>query len=983
VTSATVKSFAVGSLVAARGREWVVQAGSTDDLLLLRPIAGADDEITGILPALEAVTTATFDPPTLDDLGPAAEVRLIRDAFRIGSVDTAGPFRGMGRIAVRPRPYQLVPLLMAMRLVGAPEQDAHPSVRMLISDDVGIGKTIEAALIANELLTTGEADGLAVVCPPHLSDQWVQELRERFHFDAVKVGPSTVHRLERGLPVGESLFSRHRITVVSLDWVKSKRRRDEFAQSAPNLVIVDEAHLCSKDEGNSNRNLRHDLLRRLAADPDRHIVLVSAIPHSGKEGAFRSLIGLLHPRLDGLTSDTDLTAEDRERLARHFVARRRVDVLAYGGQEAFPTRETHPGTDGRWRPSDELRAVITEVMAWARPRLEQAQASGDKRRQRVWWWSMLALARSLTSSPRAGAATLRKRAGTAELAEDADEDDVDSLGRSQVGDDEQETSEADDVEAGARVEDDDAEFFRSIADRVERLAGPKVDKKLDLAVNVVKGLLKDDYSPIVFCRFIGTAEYVAEHLRDVLRGVEVAAVTGTTPGEVRAEDVARLGTFEKRVLVATDCLSEGINLQDRFDAVIHYDLPWNPTRLEQREGRVDRYGQRRRTVRIATLVGENPTIDPLINRHLIEKHLRIKQSLGFSIAVPGITNDIIDAAATEWLYGGAEQVALALDGLEQRWVVETEREVEWIEDDGGRRSQSKYSQRTIDPSEVAELVEAIDVAVGSPEELGRFVGRAIRALGGSVTGDPAAAGRADGPEGGVVLGLTGLPGDVHADLALALGHRARDLSDLTVRFDDPPPLVYGDRLAMVLPRTHPFIAELGRAITDPALDRHVAIADKPARRLNVMASARVDTRTWLVTARFRYDLDVRRRVRKGREFHSESGVFLIEDVATVAIRGRELLDAEATAELLDLEPEGNLSDGDRQRNAQDTLARLAQDWPALLSQAGERRAEDLQSQRDRVRRAVARGRGQGRSEVRAHASVDVLAVSCVVPIAGA
>lgn len=982
MTRTPAVNFEVGSLVTARGREWVVQAGSTEGFLLLKPIAGADDEVTGILPALEVVDTATFDPPTLDDLGPAAEVRLIRDAFRIGSVDTAGPFRGMGRIAVRPRPYQLVPLLMAMRLVGAPEEDSHPSVRLLISDDVGIGKTIEAALIANELLTTGEADGLAVVCPPHLSDQWVQELRDRFHLDAVKVGPSTVHRLERGLPVGESLFSRHRVTVISLDWVKSKRRRDEFAQSAPNLIIVDEAHLCSRDEGNSNRNLRHDLLRRLASDPERHIVLVSAIPHSGKEGAFRSLIGLLHPRLDGLTSDIDLTAEDRERLARHFVARRRVDVLAYGGQEVFPQRESHPGTDGRWRPSEELRAIITEVMAWARPRLEQAQASGDKRRQRVWWWSMLALARSLTSSPRAGAATLRKRAGTAELAEDADEDDVDSLGRTQVGDDEPETTEAEDIEAGARVEDDDAEFFRSIAERVERISGLKVDKKLDLALSVVKGLLKDGFSPIVFCRFIGTAEYVAEHLRDALRGVEVAAVTGTTPSEVRAEDVARLGTFEKRVLVATDCLSEGINLQDRFDAVIHYDLPWNPTRLEQREGRVDRYGQRRRAVRIATLVGENPTIDPLINRHLIEKHLRIKQSLGFSIPVPGITNDIIDAAATEWLYGGAEQVELELDGLEQRWVAETERDVEWVEYDGGRRSQSKYAQRTIDPTEVSELVAAIEAAVGSPEELGRFVGRAVRALGGSVTGDSAAAGRADGPEGGVVLGLTGLAGDVHADLALALGFRARDLADLTVRFDDPPPLVYGERPAMVLPKTHPFVTELARAVTDPALDRHVAVADKPARRLNVMASTRVDTRTWLVTARFRYDLDVRRRIRSGREFRSESGVFLIEDVTTLAVRGRELLGVEESVRLLDLEPEGNLSDGDRQQNAQETLKRLAQEWPALLTQAGKSRAEELESQRDRVRRAVAKGRGQGRSTVRAHAAVDILAVTCVVPVAG-
>lgn len=978
-------AFPVGSLVTARGREWVVQAKSTADLLLLRPVSGADDDPIGILPALETVESATFPPPTLEDLGPASEVRLLRDAFRIAASDTAGPFRGMGRIAVQPRPYQLVPLLMAMRLIGAPEDDAHPSVRMLISDDVGIGKTIESLLIANELLTTGEADGLTVVCPPHLSDQWVKELGERFHLEAVKVGPSTVQRLERRLRHGESLFARHRVTVVSLDWVKSKRRRDEFAQAAPNLVIVDEAHLCSKDEATSNRNLRYDLLRRLAKERQRHLLLVTAIPHSGKEGAFRSLTGLLHPRFEAADASAPLTPEERERLSRHFVARRRVDVLEYGGSEAFPVRETLPGQDGRWTPSTELRDLITEVMAWARPRLEEQQQRGDKRQQRVWWWSMLALARALTSSPRAASATLRKRAGTAELGADADEDDVDELGRIQVGDDDPEAGETEDVEAGAQVEESDAAFFRSIADRVEQLEGPKLDPKLARALVIVKQLLEDGYSPIVFCRFIGTAEYVAEQLDAALRGVEVVAVTGTTPADVRADDVARLGTFERRVLVATDCLSEGINLQDRFDAVLHYDLPWNPTRLEQREGRVDRYGQRRPAVRISTLVGENPTIDPLINRHLIEKHLRIKASLGFSIPVPGITNEIIDAAATEWLYGQrSEQEVLQLDGLGARWEEETEREIEWVEDAEGRRSRSKFAQRTIDPTDVARVVDEIHGAQGTREDLGRFVGRAIRLLGGTVTGDPVSAGRPDGPEPGVTLGLAGLPADVHADLALTLGSRAGELPDVTVRFDDPPPVVYGGRPAFVLGRTHPFISELARAIADPALDRHVRPADKPVRRLNVMLSDRVTTRSWLVTVRFRYDLEVQRRRRRGAEFIEEPGTFLVEDVVTLGVRGRDLLPPEETDLLLEVEASGNLSEADRTRNAEETLERMARDWPTLFASAAAARAALLEEQRDRIRVAFRQGRGgYVRSAVRPHEGVDILVVTCLVPVGGA
>src|SRR5690606_9040524 len=118
------------------------------------------------------------------------------------------------------------------------------------------------------------------------------------------------------------------------------------------------------------------------------------------------------------------------------------------------------------------------------------------------------------------------------------------------------------------------------------------------------------------------------------------------------------------------------------------------------------------------------------------KHHAIKERLGFSIPVPGITNDIIDAAATEWLYGPSRQTTLDLDGAEARWVEMTERELEWHDSDEGRRSRAKYAQRTIDPSDVAQMVEATEQAVGTRADIARFVAQAIRALGGTVTGDP-------------------------------------------------------------------------------------------------------------------------------------------------------------------------------------------------------------------------------------------------------
>ena len=142
-------SHAVGSLVKCRGREWVVlpDAGDDPDLLMLRPLGGTEDEVCGIYLPLEAVEPASFDLPDPTAVGDHLSCRLLRDAVRLGFRASAGPFRSFGKIACEPRPYQLVPLMMALRL---------DPIRLLIADDVGIGKTVEACLIARELMDRGE-----------------------------------------------------------------------------------------------------------------------------------------------------------------------------------------------------------------------------------------------------------------------------------------------------------------------------------------------------------------------------------------------------------------------------------------------------------------------------------------------------------------------------------------------------------------------------------------------------------------------------------------------------------------------------------------------------------------------------------------------------------------------------------------------------------------------------------------------------------
>ena len=155
----TMSLWSTGALVKARGREWIVLPESNEHAVHARPIGGLDEEVTAILLGIEEITPATFDLPDADRPGDHNACRLLRDAARLSTRSAAGPFRSFARIAVEPRPYQLVPLLMAMRL---------DPVRLLIADDVGIGKTIEASCIARELVDRGEVNRFAVLCPPHL-----------------------------------------------------------------------------------------------------------------------------------------------------------------------------------------------------------------------------------------------------------------------------------------------------------------------------------------------------------------------------------------------------------------------------------------------------------------------------------------------------------------------------------------------------------------------------------------------------------------------------------------------------------------------------------------------------------------------------------------------------------------------------------------------------------------------------------------------
>ena len=390
--------YAPGSLVSARGREWVVLTGSSAETLRVRPVTGSDADRTLIhLPLeIEPVREARFPLPSVRQLGGQDSALLLRDALLLSLRRGAGPFRSFGQISVEPRAYQLVPLLMALKL---------DPVRLLIADDVGVGKTIEALLIARELLDRGDIDRTVVLCPPHLVDQWVTELEVRFHIRAAAVTARSARRLERGIPPGVSIFSVHPHTVVSLDYIKTRERRDHFLQACPDFVIVDEAHTCAS--AGQGRHQRHKLLQGLAGSASRHLVLLTATPHSGNDAAFYRLLALLAPEFERLAEVMGAERERlRERLARHFVQRRRADITEWHEGGFFPRRETKELT---YKLSGAWDALFNDVLDYCAEVVETG--AGDELRQRLDFWGTLALLRCAGSSPAAAALALRTRAG--------------------------------------------------------------------------------------------------------------------------------------------------------------------------------------------------------------------------------------------------------------------------------------------------------------------------------------------------------------------------------------------------------------------------------------------------------------------------------------------------------------------------------------------------------------------------------------------
>jgi len=824
-------NFKPGSLVTLRNRPWVVLPSEDIEVLLVKPLGGSDGEITGIYKPLDdrgdKPKSYNFIKPSQSDLGDFTSAKLLYNAARIAFRNAAGPFRCLGKLSFRPRSYQMVPLIMALK------QD---TVRILIADDVGVGKTIEALLIAKELYERKEIKRFAIVCLPHLCDQWQDELKNKFGIEAVIIRSGTVSSLDRQVRSHEKFFSSFPFQIISIDYIKTGNKRQVFLSDTPDLVIVDEAHTCAKPAGaNNSQQLRYHLLNDISRKEDQHLVLLTATPHSGKQAEFQSLLGLLKPEFEKIDIVTS-TEYERKEIAKHFIQRRRGDVLKWLDEETkFPERNS---TENDYLIGKEYGDIFNDILSYAREIV--AANSGDVRKQRYNYWDALALLRGIMSSPAAGISMLEKKAYKKGLRHEEDEmneyesanDSHNILDTDYSTDDNLPLSDF-----GKTLKSNDSETRRLLgyAKRMKGLYGINKDSKANEVVAQIKIFIERGYNPIVFCRYIQTAKYLGEIFIEALKGksykqLHIEVITSELNDELRREKIELMNKSERRLLIATDCLSEGINLQEGFNAIIHYDLPWNPNRLEQREGRIDRFGQQSPSVEVALLYGSNNPIDGVVLEVLLRKAREIRRSIGIAVPFPENSASVMEAVTNAILLKPSvviKQVSEQLSIFEAEEIEAEKNLVAKVFKEAEQRekiSRSIFAQNAIKATEIEADLKEVDESIGDVKIVEQFVVEALRFMGVQV----------EVKKEGYKIYATNIPQRIREMIT--------NKNDILISFKSPTPVGY-----KYIGRNHPFTELLSQTIINNALQGD----SNSAARAAVLRSKDVIHKTILFQLRVR------------------------------------------------------------------------------------------------------------------------------------
>jgi len=466
----------------------------------------------------------------------------------IGRGGAPGLLRTAATADIDVLPYQLEPAISVLRGDGC---------RLLLADEVGLGKTIQACLLIAELRVRGVADRVLILSPPGLRDQWCDELGRRFHISATIADVRAVRRCSADVPPDVNPWTTWPVAVASIDYVKRPEVLRAVLDVAWDIVIVDEAHSVAND--GIRRNAAAALTSRAA-----YVVLLTATPHSGHSAAFQSLCSLGNPRHPGADDD------------RLLIFRRTRGVLASGVRRRVHRLHVHS------TPAERRMLARLDTFADA-VRAERGNDSRDM------WIALSLLHKRARSSARALQLSVRRRLDRLATASPV-------MQLALPLDDFGEASDDDSPEWHPALElanpQREQRLLNAIADAAK--AAVQAESK----IHAIRRLLRRIAEPvIIFTEYRDTLAWLAVNLSE-----PSVLLHGGLPRQERREALNTFVSGRTRLLLATDAAAEGLNLHQSCRVVVNLELPWNPMRLEQRIGRVDRIGQRR-AVHVIHLIG--------------------------------------------------------------------------------------------------------------------------------------------------------------------------------------------------------------------------------------------------------------------------------------------------------------------------------------------------------------------------------------------
>jgi len=596
--------------------------------------------------------------PLTADLQPEVEtgrIGYLAAAAKVAEVLEGSASSSDGQVLLAPMESNVIPLPHQLHALS--RAISGDRIRYLLADEVGLGKTIEAGLIMRELKLRGLVRRTLVVTPKGLASQWVAEMQTHFneHFQLVLGDDiSTLQRLAPRTDHWNSAWSMFNQVIVSLDSVKpldkrrgwtaeriteyNRRRFEDLLTAGWDLVVVDEAHRLG---GSTDQVARYKLGQALA-EAAPYVLLLSATPHQGKTDAFHRLMNLLDSE-----AFPDIDSISKDRVAPYVIRTEKRKAIDAEGKPLFKPRHTQMvpvAWEGRHHLQRLLYETVTDYVCEG-----YNQALQEKKRHIG--FLMILMQRLVVSSTRAIRTTLERR--LAALRNDEQQASLRLTGLDNVTEVQENFDELYDMDgqelldellkshlSALQSEGIHVETLLDAAVRCEH-AGPdvKAEALIDWIYKLQAEENESELKVLIFTEFVPTQEMLREFLET--RGISVATLNGSMNMDERkqAQDAFRKS---HRVLVSTDAGGEGLNLQFAH-VVINYDIPWNPMRLEQRIGRVDRIGQPK-TVRAINFVFENSV------EHRVREVLEQKLSVIFEEFGIDKTGDVLDSAQAGELF---------------------------------------------------------------------------------------------------------------------------------------------------------------------------------------------------------------------------------------------------------------------------------------------------------------------------------------------